>query len=258
MQKIQKHIALDFQKRNNVRVVYATQCDMNWRQLVISLFNDGDPYLVHANSGALAAINVLRPDGKSSSFPATITGVGEVTYDLTAWPVGVAGEVKMSLSLYTSSGERLGTDPFILYVAEGLYLGSQVEEDTENQTAFHNMMEKLAELNLKDEIRESKEAVREENELERKRKENDRINTEKLRVSAELTRDNSEAGRNNNELARQESEAERQEAEAQRQKNESSRVLNEASRCQVIDAILEGLDNLLELQRAYISSVGGA
>ena len=251
MQKIKKYIALDFQKRNNVRVVYATQCDMNCRQLVISLFNDGEIFPIHSNSGALAAINVLRPDGKSSSFPAKISGIGEVTYDLTAWPVGVAGEVKMSLSLYTNTGDRLGTDPFTLYVAEGLYLGSEVEEDEESQTAFNNMMQKLADINLTEEIREVNEEERKANELERKRKENDRISEEKLRVSAELSRANQEGGRNNNELLRQAD-------ELQRQQNEETRIANEALRFRVTEALLEGLDNLLLIQEEYINMAGGA
>ena len=243
MLNIRKQIALDFQRRNNVRIVYATQCDMNTRELVINVFNDGDLYPIFPNSGVIAAINVLRPDGKSSSFPAEITGVGEVTYMMTAWPVGVAGEVKMSLALYSKTGDRISTDPFTLYVAEGLYLGSQIEEDEENQTAFANLMAKLADFSLMEDVRVANEDTRKANEIERKRNENDRIFEEENRATAEYRRSNAENGRYNNELVREE--------------NEQVRIANEALRCQVTDALLRGLDNLLALQEEYINSIPG-
>ena len=243
MQKVKRNISLDFQRRNNVRMVYATQCDLNYRVIVISLFNDGNVYAIQKSSGVVAAINVLRPDGKSSSFPATITGVGEVTYELTSWPLGIAGEVKLSLALYSPNGGRLATAPFTLHVAEGLYLGSQVEEDTENQTAFANMMAKLAELNQADQVREANETKRKENETERQRNESSRTHREEDRESGERYRENEEAGRYKNEL--------------DRCKNENTRIANENLRCQVTDMMIEGLDNLLAIQATYLSGAGG-
>lgn len=254
---IKKQITLDFQRRNNVRVVYATQCDMNCRVLVINILNDGAVYPIHSTSGAIAAINVLRPDGKSSSFPAKITGLGEVTYEMTAWPLGVAGEVKMSLALYDTNGDRLATDPFILYVAEGLYLGSQVEEDDQNQTAFANMMSELASVKLQEEIRQGYETERQEDEFERRNNEFARSRQEDRREDEENKRVNAENGRYNEELARKKNEQERIANEAERIANEAERAANEAQRCQVTDALLQGLDNLLALQEEYINSIPG-
>ena len=247
---IRKQITLDFQRRNNVRVVYATQSDMNCRVLVIKILDDGEVYPIHKNSGAIAAINVLRPDGKSSSFPAKITDIGEVTYEMTAWPLGVAGEVKMSLALHDSNGDRLATDPFILYVAEGLYLGSQVEEDDQNQTAFANMMAELAAINLKEEMRQDYETQRQEDEFERRNNEFARSRQEDRREDEENKRVNAENGRYNEELVRKKNEQERI-------ANEAERAANDALRCQVTDALLQGLDNLLALQEEYINSIPG-
>lgn len=243
MQKIVKRISLDFQRRSNTRVVYATQSDLNYRVVVISLYNDGVIYPIHPYSGEIAAINVLRPDGRSSSFPATVTGVGEVTYEMTSWPVGIAGEVHMSVSLYTANGDRLSTAPFTVQVAEGLYLGSEIEEDEENQTAFANMMAKLADVNLRDELREAGEKLRKSNEEARELKEAERENAEAQRNSAERERDANESERAARELVRDSSEQER--------------ISNEEMRCRVTDSIIEGLDNLLAIQEAYIRAAGG-
>ena len=243
MQKVTRQISLDLQRKNNVRVIYATQSDMNCRVIVIHLYNDGEVYEVHPYSAVVAAINVMRPDGKSSSFPATITGMGEVTYEMTSWPVGIAGDVKMSLSLYAGNGDRISSDPFTVHVADGLYLGSQVEEDEENQTAFANMMAQLAELNLQDQVRENNEKTRNDNEFERKRAETARDGKENSRISAENARETQEAIRYNN--------------ESERVQNEDTRIANEALRCQVTDALIEGLDNLLAIQEAYLRAAGG-
>ena len=242
-QKIVRKISLDFQRRNNVRLIYATQSDMNCRVIVIHLYNDGERYPIHTGSAIVPAINVLRPDGKSSSFPAKITGIGEVTYEMTSWPVGIAGDVQMSLSLYTGDGDRLSTDPFIVHVAEGLYLGSQVEEDEENQTAFANMMQHLASFNLQEDLRVSSENTRDENEHERKRAETLRISKENARITAEADRTTWEAKRYN--------------SETERKANEEIRIANENLRCQVTDALLVGLDNLLAIQAQYLSTAGG-
>ena len=264
MQKVKRNITLDFQRRNNVRVVLATQRDMNQREIVISLYDDGKIFPITNHSGVTAAINVLRPDGKSSSFPADITGLGEVTYKITAWPVGVAGDVKLSVALHTADGGRISTDPFILHVAEGLYLGSEIEEDTENQTAFENMMQELAAFELSEAIREtneeerksaeearaSSEAARENAEDERNSAESSRAGRENARVSAENQRASKENSRNSAELTRQIN-------EDNRALNEAVRVANEALRAQVTEAMIEGLDNLLAIQEAYLSAVGG-
>ena len=224
-------------------MVYATQCDLNYRVIVISLYNDGAIYPIQNNTGVVAAINVLRPDGKSSSFPAKISGVSEVTYELTSWPLGIAGEVKLSLALYSSDGGRLATAPFTLYVSEGLYLGSQVEEDASNQTAFSNMMAELAELNLRDQMREANEQDRIANEKARGIEEQGRGINENERVKSENDRKNAESSRSQNETLRKQ--------------NEEARIANELLRCQVADALLEGLDNLLLIQAAYLSAAGG-
>jgi len=189
---------------------------MYQRVIVISLYNDGQIFPITSHSGVVAAINVLRPDGKSSSFPAEITGLGEISYEITAWPVGIAGDVKMSVALHTADGGRISTDPFILHVAEGLYLGSEINEDEEKQTAFENMMRELAEIGLHDEVRET-------NEEERKSNEYRRIEAENARAEGEI-----------------------------------ARIEAESLRGQVIDAMIEGLDNLLAIQEAYLSAAGGA
>ena len=265
MQKVKRNITLDFQRRNNVRVVLATQRDMNQREIVISLYDDGKIFPITNHSGVTAAINVLRPDGKSSSFPAEITGIGEVTYKITAWPVGVAGDVKLSVALHTTDGGRISTDPFILHVAEGLYLGSEIEEDTENQTAFENMMQKLAQLDLRDAIRETNEGERKTNEQARIVAETNRANRENASKSAEDTRVSQENARQSAENARASQENGRSSAELTRQMNEENRIISEATRAanevlraQVVDAMIEGLDNLLAIQEAYLSAVGGA
>ncbi len=245
MEKVKRIISLDFQRKNNVHMVYATQCDMNYRVIVINLFNDGKVFPLTPYSGATAAINVLRPDGKSSSFPAKISGIGQITYELTSWPVGIAGDVKMSVALYNANGGRISTDPFTVHVSEGLYLGSEVEEDTENQTAFSNMMASLAGLELKDEVREAHEKTRENNEKERQRMEDVRAQAESFRSEAEKTRSGAEDQRISDESVRRDRELERQANEKERKKNEEERQ-------RAFDGLDATLDAILAIQSALI------
>lgn len=243
MKSVTRKLTLDFQRKNTARVVFASQADLNSRVLVISLYDDGVPYTVFPGTGISAAINVRRPDGTSSSFPADITGMGEVTYTITSWPLGVKGEAQFCVALYDQDGSRLTTAPFTVYVAEGLYLGSEVEEDTENQTAFANMMAEFAAWEKIEQTRNSSEITRSKNESTRE-------NNEKIRITNESSRNNAESVRNSNEKYRQDRESARGEAEA-------IRVANEKTRCQVTEAMLTGLDNLLALQEAYINGAGG-
>ena len=259
MEKVKRFISLDFQRKNNVHMVYATQCDMNYRVIVINLYNDGKVFPINAYSGAVAAINVLRPDGKSSSFPATISGIGQITYELTSWPVGIAGDVKMSVALYGANGGRISTDPFTVHVSEGLYLGSEVEEDTENQTAFSNMMASLADLKLKDEIREANETKRKNSEKERERMEDVRVQAETLRTGAEALRADAETLRAQGEKARADAEnvraadeSIRNNFELERQANENERKKNEVERQKVLGDVETALDAILAIQRALI------
>jgi len=243
MRSVTRKLTLDFQRKSTARVVFASQADLNSRILEISLYDDGVPYVIFPGTGVSAAINVRRPDGMSSSFPADITGLGEVTYKITSWPLGVAGEAKFCVALYDKDGNRLTTAPFTVYVAEGLYLGSEVEEDKENQTAFNNMMSKFA-------AWEKSEQTRVSNENTRCKSESSRENSESARRTAESSRNDAEGIRNSNEKYRQDRESARGEAEA-------IRVANEKVRGEIIEAMITGLDNLLALQEAYINNAGG-
>ncbi len=244
MKKVERHISLDLQRKNNTRVVFASQSDLNSRVLIISLFDDGESYPVFPGTGVTAAINVLRPDGKNNSFSAELLASGEIRYQITSWPLGMAGDAQFCVALYDESGARLTSAPFTVYVAAGLFLGSNIEEDNENQTAFANMMASLANIKSNDEIREANESIRKSNETSRKTAENTRNSQEGGRVNAEKVRVSNEDARKSN--------------ETQRVKNEEARIANESVRCQITDAFLAGLDNLLLIQEAYINSTGGA
>ncbi len=236
MIKVTRRITLDFQRKSNVRLVYASQSDMISRVLVIKLLDDGAPCLFRGGSGYKVAINVLRPDGRSAAFSAKITGIGEITYQMTSWPLGVAGDVQLCVAIYGPDAYRLTTPPFTVHVAPGLYLGNEIKEDTESQTAFANMMSELAGAELAEEKREANELQRKENESARKRAESSRAAEESSRNSAELTRSNNEE---------------------ERVYNENMRNQNETNRINVTNAMLEGLENLIALQETYIARAGG-
>ncbi len=211
MKEVVRNISLDFSRRVNTKVVFASQADLNSRVFIFSLFDDGKPY--EAEAGTTASINVCRPDGSNTAYYANISADGTVRYLAGSWTLGIAGETKVSVSLYDPQKRRLTTCPFIIDVAKGVYVGKNIEENDEAQILLTQLMTLVSEVNA----------------------------SEEQRVLAENVRCDDEA-------SRLENEASRNLQEAWRIERENIRNQNEEARCLITDAIATAIDNLLLIQ----------
>ncbi len=143
MNEIVRKISLDLSRKSNINLIFSSQTDMNSRVFLISLFDDGRPYLISSETSA--AVNVKRSDGSSGAFIAEITEDGRVKYTAGSWALGVAGLTNFSVSLYNGNAQKLTSSSFTVDIAPGLYLGLEVGEDNEEQNIYDSMMNKFSE-----------------------------------------------------------------------------------------------------------------
>ncbi len=227
MQDVVRKISLDFLRKSNVHISFSNQTDANSRVFLIKLYSDGELYDV--NSADSVFVNVLRPDETSATFAADITSDGYVKYVAGGWSLAVPGIAKFSVSLYDgNNSKKLTSSTFTIDIAPGLYIGTDLNQNDDDRTAFWDMMIQLAKFS---------------------RDETDRKNAENERVL-------NESQRQENEISRKELYDEISASEIKRVENENIRIDNELKRTIVNNALITGLDNLLLIQERYISMGG--
>ncbi len=229
MKEVVRKISLDFSRKSNTRVVFASQSDMNTRVFLISLFDDGAPYFVTKDT--IASINVCRADELSAAFTCEVTDDGCVKYTAGAWTLGIAGEAQLSIALRDGQGRRLTSSAFTVDVAPGLYLGSDIDNSDEVQSTYEDVMNLISTFNAN---------------------ESERITAERTRRNEEEARITNESRRYLEESWRIERESIRVSNEEARVENENIRIANEEKRCQITDAIATAIDNLLAIQADYL------
>ena len=213
MKEITRRISLDLARRSNSRVAFACESDMKSREFLISLFDDGVPYIV--DKSLTASINVCRPDGQRRAYLAEITDEGCIRYVPGNWALMVAGDARFSVSLYDGEEKKLSSTAFTVSIEEGIYFGDDIEEGDDTYTAFMEMMNSMA--YIKDE------------ELKRDAAERERVNNESIRVDFELDRAGAESRREETELLRCGMEVMREDAEKKREEAEEKRKIAEGS-----------------------------
>jgi len=185
MKKVTRKITVDLSRRSNSRILFATQNDLYSRRLLIKLTDDGMPYPVQ--HGLTVTVNYLRPDGVSGAYLADVCEDGSVEYVISPAILNAAGQTQCTVSLFNEDGNKLTSSPFIIDVAESLYLGNDVSED-EGEDLISSIMSAYTSM-------DSAENAREWAEAERERAEEQRKIADEERVSAELGRANAEEKR---------------------------------------------------------------
>lgn len=224
MTDIIRKITLDFTRKSDARVIFASQQDIGTRRFILELTDGGKPYFV--DKSTVATVNVLRPDGNSEAFMATIRDDGTLMYVADMWTLELAGEVKCSVSLYDGSERKLTSASFIIDVCESLYLGNNISEAANYSTLVALMSEVNGLLN---EAKANDEAER------------GRVNAEWERIANENVRMGAESLRETNELNRISAESERE-----TKVKEISDAIGNAEEC---------LERIIALQNSLI---GGA
>ncbi len=233
MKDVTRRISLDFTRKGNTRVIFASEADFNSREFIISLFEDGVPYPVEQSG--FATINVCRADGERAGYIADITDDGCVRYVAGRWPFEVAGDVKFSVSLFDGDKKRLTSNSFTVSVEEGLYIGGDIAESDKTHSFFDDLISAVAQF-------KNQETQRRTAENERAQKESERAGAESARADAEGEREARELERAENELARQ--------------RAEEARVANENQRIEITETLKNSLGFLIMLQERYIEEAG--
>ena len=178
MTGVTKKLSVDFSRKATVRPTFSVQNDNGSRNLIISLYDDGELY--KAQGGTTAYLNYKRSDGVSCALLASV-GESEVSVSLNPAILGTAGLTECTVSLIDADGNKLTSSEFCLDVAEELYSGESVAEAPE-LSLLNELFERLSGF----EIAESKRASAEE---ERDLCERDRQTAEWDRVAAEVRRE---------------------------------------------------------------------
>ena len=238
MIEITKEITVDLTRKSNTRVIFARQLDNGCRKILVGLTSNGKEYIVPEY--AIATVNVLRPDGESNAFSASVTEDGRVEVTLGAWTLGVAGETKCNISLYYDGGRKLSTPDIILDVGEELYSGDDVSSD-QNYSLLTSLISDCSEIL--------------EAEADRVIAEENRVGAEKLRAASEEKRITNESSRNQKESERiqreklrSEAESGRSSAEEQRIANENDRIEAENARREVMGDLESALEHILDIE----------
>lgn len=192
MNDIIRRITLDFTRKSDARVVFASQQDIGTRRFILELTDGGKPYFV--DKSVVATVNVLRPDGNAEAFMASIRDDGTLMYIADMWALEIAGEVKCSVSLYDGQERKLTSASFIIDVCKSLYLGSNISEAANYSTLVSLMSEVNGLLNGA-KVNAEAESGRVDAEWERVANENMRISAEKMREENELIRMSAEQQR---------------------------------------------------------------
>lgn len=253
MKDVTRRISLDFTRKSNTRVIFASEADFNSREFIISLFEDGVPYQL--DGSGFATVNVCRADGERAGYIADVTDDGCVRYVAGLWAFEVPGEVKISVSIFDGDKKRLTSSYFTVCVEEGLYIGGDIAESDDAHTFLGDLMGIMGQFKNQENQRQSKENERIANEEGRTQSDLARDEAELRRANAEKYRESAEGstysgspyygGRQLQELLREENELARQRAEAER-------VANENQRIEITATLKSSLESLIELQRGYI------
>ena len=227
----QKEISLDLQNQGFTNTIYSQEGDTDSRQLTISLFDDGEKYIIDGSSNVY--LEGVRADNASvhrkvDSFNDNVVKVLFKNEELC-----VKGVAKYKVVIYGNDGGILSSVPFKVKVYENVYDGNGIIASptyTELEETLNKVKELETTISNNETVRENNENVRKEKESERVENEENRKEAESLRTFTEEQRVQSEDTRNSNENTRKSNESERVTSESERVLAENTRTENESTR----------------------------
>ena len=227
MKHIKQNLSLDMIEISH-NVVNARENDKLIRDLDITITERGYSYPIQL--GAYVYVRGKRADGKSVFYSAEITDpdLGKIHVNIHDYLLSTPGRCTLDIGVYNrvqtkpgnDADEIASTEPFILYVPEGVFDEDDVVNSDEGSTLaklINSARDEIAEMNAleadvtnQENIRKNNETGRQTNESNREANETDRNNNETNRNNAENERKNNETLRNNAENVRNDNETKRQ------------------------------------------------
>ena len=192
MTGVTRKITLDLSRKSRVRIVFASQNDLNSRRLSIRLTDDGKPYFV--TKDVMVTFHFLRPDGNTGAFLMDVCDDGSVEYTLDKEVICDVGTVECSVCITDAGQARLTSSSFFIEVDRALYSGAGLSE-SENRDLLSDLISTYVQIQNQETARNEAEA---------------------LRIMAETGRSEAEQTRYNNELGREDAENGRRAAEQNR------------------------------------------
>lgn len=263
MNKITKQLSLDLIEISH-NIVNARENDKLTRALEITITNSGYPYTIPPE--AYVYVRGKRADGKSAFYEVSEMKreAGTILADLHDFLLSAPGRCTLDIGVYNriqtkpgnDADEIASTEPFILYVPEGVLDEDDVVNSDEGSTLaklINSARDEIAEMNAleadvtnQENIRKNNETERQTSESNREANETARNNNESKREAAERIRTDNETERNNAERARTDNETERNNAEKVRTDNETKRQADTSTTLKKVNDAASELQNKLD------------
>ena len=223
----QKEISLDLQNQGFTNTIYSQQGDTDSRKLVVSLFDDGEEYII--SSSSTVYLEGTRADDAVVHRKVDSVLDNMVTILFKNEELCVKGIAKYKISIYGNDGSILSSVPFKIKVYENIYNDEGIIA-TPEYSELQKILEDVSE--LEDNINKS----------------------EASRVESENKRNESESLRTESEEARKTAENQRSTAEEIRISSENERVENEKNRTKEFAEMKKSADGAENLNIESISS----
>ena len=223
----QKEISLDLQNQGFTNTIYSQQGDTDSRKLVVSLFDDGEKYII--SSSSTVYLEGTRADDAVVHRKVDSISDNTVTVLFKNEELCVKGIAKYKISIYGNDGSILSSVPFKIKVYENIYNDEGIIA-TPEYSELQKILEDVSE--LEDNINKS----------------------EASRVESENKRNESESLRTESEEARKTAENQRSTAEEIRVSSENERVENEKNRTKEFAEMKKSVDGAENLNIESISS----
>ena len=223
----QKEISLDLQNQGFTNTIYSQQGDTDSRKLVVSLFDDGEEYII--SSSSTVYLEGTRADDAVVHRKVDSVLDNMVTVLFKNEELCVKGIAKYKISIYGNDGSILSSVPFKIKVYENIYNDEGIIA-TPEYSELQKILEDVSE--LEDNINKS----------------------EASRVESENKRNESESLRTESEEARKTAENQRSTAEEIRISSENERVENEKNRTKEFAEMKKSADGAENLNIESISS----
>ena len=223
----QKEISLDLQNQGFTNTIYSQQGDTDSRKLVVSLFDDGEEYII--SSSSTVYLEGTRADDAVVHRKVDSISDNTVTVLFKNEELCVKGIAKYKISIYGNDGSILSSVPFKIKVYENIYNDEGIIA-TPEYSELQKILEDVSE--LEDNINKS----------------------EASRVESENKRNESESLRTESEEARKTAENQRSTAEEIRISSENERVENEKNRTKEFAEMKKSADGAENLNIESISS----
>ena len=131
MAEIFHEISVDVARENFFKAIVAKQNDINSRNLIVTVLDQGKKLFIDSGDHMLVTLNGRRADGFSASYEGVINGGdGTVTVPLAAELLAKAGLLQCDISIRDSStGQKLTTSTFSVAVERAVCLNDDIPGD---------------------------------------------------------------------------------------------------------------------------------